>query len=457
VRSGGSAPPGGFGEPAARCVKCGTCMTECPVFALVRKEGHSPRGKLALIEAASQGALAESGAYRRCIETCLLCGACQDACPNGVRTAEAFLRAREHLARERGIAPGRSFVLRHLLRAARSFRLAMKTGWAFQQLAFSHLPADSGLRRRIPLPMIPSERLVPALSRYSFTEVFDGLVREGDGPRVGIFAGCMINYLYPGIGEGVVRILGMLDATVVVPPGQGCCGMPALAGGARATVVELARRNLEAFEGHRLEAIVTGCASCGENIKSNYRALLAESGVSHERAEAFVSRLQDAGEFFSRMGIGGYMRRDDRRGGKVTPVTYHHPCHLGRLQGVRSEPIELLRSLPGVTFVPMADAERCCGMGGSFSLDHYDLAKGINDAKVRAIRDSGVPVVVTSCPACILHIRDGLRRHGVRGVEVVHLAEFIARSLSSEGRDRAVEPAEEGWEEPVFSDHHEGI
>jgi glycolate oxidase iron-sulfur subunit len=439
-----ASPERDAGILASLCVKCGACAPACPVFAAEPGEERSPRGRLALLEAVSRGALPPSRRFRDYLENCLLCGACKDACPAGVDTVDVFLRGREEMAGRHGMAAARGLVLRHLLGAVSLLKLAMKTGWLVQRLAFSRIPSESGLFSRIPLPQVPSDRCLPAVARHFFTESFDGVVREGDGPRVGIFAGCMTNYFYPEIGEATVRLLGVLDATVVVPTGQTCCGLPALSGGERKTAVELALRNLSVFEGHRLEAVVTACASCGGNLKRFYRGLLAEAGVSRERSEAFISRVHDAGEFLVRNGLAQYLAVRARSGGGILPVTWHQPCHLGRLQGVREAPLELLRSLPGVALLPLPDAGRCCGMGGSYSLAHYDIARRINDLKIRDIRATGARLVVTSCPGCILHIRDGLQRHGMAEVEVLHLAELVARALAP--RIPGMPEAEDAWE-----------
>lgn len=453
-RGPGKEGEAGPGE-ASRCVKCGTCMAVCPLYELKREEQQSPRGKLALIEAVGEGAIAESPRFRRYLETCLLCASCQEACPIGVGAFETFLHARRRVAERKGMGAGKGLVLKHLLRAAWVFRAAVRTGGLVQRLAFARIPADSGLRRRIPLPLVAHDRLVPPVSPQFFTELFDGVVREGEGPRVGIFAGCMVNYFFPAIGEEMVRLLGVFEATVVVPPGQACCGMPALTGGAHATAVDLARRNLEAFEQADLDAVVTGCASCGHNIKAHYRSLLAEAGVSPQRAERFVSRVLDFNEFLARSGFPGFLRQAGAGEGQVRKVTYHHPCHLGRLQGIRAEPLDLIRSLPGVVYLAMKDPDRCCGMGGSFSVEHYGLAKQVNDAKILDIKGTGARIVVTSCPACILHIRDGLRRNGVEGVEVLHIAELLARAV----RPAEQVPAEDHdhWAMTQGDDSYDGV
>lgn len=385
---------------------------------------------MALSEAVTQGHLPESEIYRGYLEKCLLCGACEEACPNEVQTLSTMLDARERLADNIGIKTGKRLILEQVVGAPRLLDIAMRTGRTFQDLVFRRIPAESGMRRRFPLPLITPDRTLPSLARTFFMDRFSGLVKEGKGARVGIFAGCMANYFYPRTGETMIELLGDLGVSVYVPAGQVCCGMPALTGGARETVRELARKNLEAFEEYDLDFIVTGCASCGGNLKENYGELLSEAGIEPERRERFLAGIQDINEFLhrNRKSGDGEDRKERGRGSETElTVTYHHPCHLGRLQGIKDEPIALIRSVPGVRYVSMEEDQRCCGMGGSFSLEHYDIAKEVNDRKVARITETGAEAVVTSCPACIMHIRDGLKRNGREDIEVLHITELLQR------------------------------
>ncbi len=429
-------------EEASRCVKCGTCSSVCPVFALRRRESHSPRGKLALVEDVGRGQLRASPAYADILGTCLLCGACQEACPSGVKTMDAFLGAREGNPLTERTGWNKGVLLGRLLRTVGALRLAVHTGAILQRLLFKRVPSASGLRRRFPLPGIPSGRLIPDVAPVFFEETFAGVVREGDGPRVAIFTGCLVNYLYPRLGGEVVRLLGAIGATVVVPSGQGCCGVPALTGGSRDAARELALRNLGAFEEAVPEVIITPCASCGSFLKTRFPSLLEEAGVSQERIAAFSRKVMDLSEFLNQPRIRPLLRPERASPGEVLTVTWHQPCHLGRLQGVRNDPLALLKGLPGVILLPMEEADRCCGMGGSFSVQHYQLSQEINDRKVRNIRATGARAVVTACPACILHLRDGLRRNGLSSVRVLHLAEVLAWSLLE--RAGSGEEGEEG-------------
>jgi Fe-S oxidoreductase len=317
---------------------------------------------MALSEAVTQGHLAESEIYRSYLEKCLLCGACEEACPSEVKTLSTMLQARERLARNVGIKPGKRLILEQVVADPRLLDLVMRTGRTFQGLMFKKIPAESGIRRRIPLPLITADRTLPSLARTFFTDRFSGLV---------------------------------------------------------------------------VDAIVTGCASCGENLKENYGGFLRETGVEDKRIEQFISKILDINEYLYRHTSSDSSESEMPEEGGIEAeftVTYHHPCHLGRLQNVKTEPIALIQSIRGVRYIPMADDEMCCGMGGSFSLEHYDIAREVNDRKVARIMETGADAVVTSCPACMMHIRDGLNRNQRGDIEVLHITELLEK-YDSEKQD----------------------
>src|SRR2546422_11156499 len=49
-------------------------------------------------------------------------------------------------------------------------------------------------------------------------------------------------------------------------------------------------------------------------------------------------------------------------------VTYHDPCHLAHAQGIRREPHQLLRPIPGLSLAGPAERGLCCGSPGAYSL-----------------------------------------------------------------------------------------
>jgi glycolate oxidase iron-sulfur subunit len=384
---------------------------------------------MALVEAVTQGYLDGTSLYKDYLETCLLCGACEEACPNEVQNLSILFRARGDVPEKVRSRSAKGLVMKYLLGAANVFRYAMKAGRTFQYFIFRKVPASSGMRRRFPMPVITSDRTLPTIAKRFFIERYRGQVTDGDGPRVGIFIGCASNYIYPEVGETIVRILQSLGATVIVPAEQSCCGLPAFAGGVDSTVRDLALNNLKVFEKYNLDYIVTGCASCGGNLKHNYPEILEKNGVEKGRAEKLTSKIMDINEFLARTEIIAVLEALDHGGLEKIKVTYHHPCHLGRLQDIKEEPLSLIQAMPGVEYVPMEEADRCCGLGGSFGVEHYDISKEVNDRKVRNIADSGADVVVTSCPGCLMHIRDGLSRNGHKGIEAMHIMVLLERQL----------------------------
>ncbi|OEU51153.1 MAG: hypothetical protein BA866_00685 [Desulfobulbaceae bacterium S5133MH15] len=110
-----------------------------------------------------------------------------------------------------------------------------------------------------------------------------------------------------------------------------------------------------------------------------------------------------------------------------TRVTYHDPCHL-KTQGIVKEPRALLRALPNVEFVEMDGASSCCGLGGTFSVYHYETSKAIGARKIAGLEESGAEMIATACPGCIMQLQDVINHAGLK-VKAVHILDLIAESV----------------------------
>ena len=108
----------------------------------------------------------------------------------------------------------------------------------------------------------------------------------------------------------------------------------------------------------------------------------------------------------------------------VVTVTYHHPCHAARGQGLVEEPAEILNQLPGVEYRQLPEADWCCGGAGSYAFAHYELSQRVLDRKMDHLKKTGADLLVTSCPACIMHLSYGVRKHGLN-TKVCHISELI--------------------------------
>ena len=113
-------------------------------------------------------------------------------------------------------------------------------------------------------------------------------------------------------------------------------------------------------------------------------------------------------------------------------VTFHDPCHLKKSLGVAAEPRALINANPGYRLVEMPEADRCCGLGGSFNLHYYELSSNIGRAKRNNIIASGSSVVATGCPACMLQISDILSQFDDK-VVVKHPIEIYRERIKING------------------------
>ena len=226
----------------------------------------------------------------------------------------------------------------------------------------------------------------------------------------------------------MVDILHLMGFSVYVPRKQGCCGIPALSSGDGSLVTRLADNNVQAFSANHVDFVITACASCNGGIGEHYKTMNEDYRVFTDKVIDFSVFLKDNGLFAD---LGRREKWPTRK-----RVTYHDPCHL-KTQGITDEPRELLKSLPNVEFVEMEKASSCCGLGGTFSVHHYDTSKEIGAIKSEGIRDSGAEFVATGCPGCIMQLQDMIN-HAELKVKAVHILELIGKALEQQPKGEAI-------------------
>jgi glycolate oxidase iron-sulfur subunit len=417
-----------------RCVKCGQCRSVCPVFKSVNRETAVARGKMALLQAALDAPGGLGPRLASSLSLCLLCGTCTASCPNEAQAHEAIRRARATLARDGGLPLPKRILSRWMARDRRSRDRLLRGASALQGIVAAELPEDRGLRLRLPLRRFQME-WVPRLASTFF---MDGTPREIPSPshkaRVGLFVGCAIHYLAPEIGEAAVGLLNRLGYTVVIPQGQGCCGLMAHGMGDEEAARTLAARTMQAFQDQDLEAIVAPCASCAAHLKEGYPKVFSGSVDDLvEAAEGFSVRVFELSEFLVQKGLPEVMA--ERKGAAATRIiTYHDPCHLSRYLAIREEPRRLLRALQTWSFREMEGADCCCGMGGTFRLTHPGISRKILGEKMQAILESGADLVVTGCMGCWIQLREGVHASGME-TKVQHLAEVLWGEVKQPGQE----------------------
>ncbi|MBI3608971.1 MAG: FAD-binding oxidoreductase [Nitrospirae bacterium] len=394
------------------CATCGKCNSVCPVYDVLREESNSSRGWFHVLTAPDYSY--ENSA--RVVEACINCKSCVEVCPAGIDVSRhALARRAEHPNAAAG------WIARALLRPA-VFEPALKV------LAVTQPFWDRPLPRRIietvtrpffarlaPTARLPRELRLPRLATRTLRERHARLTEEsGQRGSVAYFHGCSANYFNDGVGDAVINLLARRGMGPVLPR-QRCSGTPIQTYGQTKPLMEAARFNLDALE--PFDTVVTGCASCTMMLK-DYPSLF--NGGEQVRARALAGKVRHITEILAE----GSEQQETRDA--ETVVTYHSSCHL-RAAGVSKEPRDVLKCLPGMRYVEMADADRCAGGAGTFLVKNYDLSQQIFERKRRGIAASGAGVVATSCPACMIRLRAGLG-DDVRVAHVAQLADEAERA-----------------------------
>ncbi|MBU2628683.1 MAG: (Fe-S)-binding protein, partial [Proteobacteria bacterium] len=246
------------------------------------------------------------------------------------------------------------------------------------------------------------------------------------GPRVAFFSGCLIDKIFPRVGIATVKVLLHHNFQVIIPRNQGCCGIPALAAGDTLTFLSLVKYNLDLFPVEKFDYLVTACATCTSTLKKLWPSMVQNQTPGLEKQVSLLAeKTLDISQFLSSV-AGLELQSESSETPKI--VTYHDPCHLAKSLGVRKEPRDVIHASSGYTLKEMADPDRCCGMGGSFNLYHYDLSSKIGKIKKENIEATGCHTIATSCPACMMHISDMLSK-GSSHIDIKHPIELYAQGI----------------------------
>ena len=379
-------------ELAGDCVHCGFCLPACPTYQLWGEEMDSPRGPDPP-DHPDPRRRAGSEPVVTHLDRCLGCMACVPACPSGVRYDRLIEAARSWT--EAGRRPG----------AAGPARLpapvAPGPGRPRRDLRHVPLPAPAAAHR--PAAARPADRADPAgpaqqagrpvragagrvpAHRPGPTRPFlrdgagcPGIVlrnaptrrpatartgRIPAGPRratVGLLTGCVQRVFFPGVNDATARVLAAAGCDVVIPARQGCCGALSLHTGRTAEAARFARRTIAVFEAADVDVIVVNSAGCGSAMKEYSHLLGTGSGGA-------VSKVRDLSEYLAELAGGSAGTGFSLQAFPVRAM-YHEACHLGNAQGIRSQPRDLLRAIPGLELVESGDGGVCCGSAGVYNL-----------------------------------------------------------------------------------------
>lgn len=411
-----------------RCIRCASCLNVCPVFQLIGGHvfGHIYTGGIGTILTAFFG---EGRDVDDLQALCLGCQRCKEYCPAGIDIPEMILKLRERYSGGRTIPRGQKLIMEKIMPNRKMFHSLLKTASRMQKPFTKGQP----LVRHLPLFLsgLTDGRSLPALADKPLRETLKpeaapaGTLQEKtDKERVGFFSGCLIDFIYPEIGQAVIDTILALGFMPVFPPEQNCCGFPAEHSGFKDAAVKLAKQNIEAFEKANVTAVITACPTCEVSLKKSFQKLLSGEPEWAKRAEALAEKVIDYSSFVLKN-----IENKKLDAGSFGPVTYHDSCHLKRSLGIFKEPRELLKKV-GADLIEMAWSDRCCGFGGSYSIQFPELTKPITEQKINCIIDSKAKLAAMDCPGCLMQIRGALDYYG-QLVQAKHTAELVVQVLKN--------------------------
>lgn len=400
-------------EEMRKCMKCGNCQAVCPVYKETKTEASVARGKIQLAAAVLKGELELTPEFGDKMFKCLLCKTCMSLCPCGVQVDKVVMAAREEIARKKGLHPLKKVIFRVLKNPA-IFDLGLTAGSHFQGLLFKKSPVGKGNSPRFPVGL-DMKRVIPGIKRQSLKNRFKEVVPAATGSvtpkldgrkikRVAFYTGCTINHMFTDVGKSVVEVLTRNGLEVVIPKKQHCCGTPVFAHGDTKTAREMAISNISVFEAASVDAVIIACGTCTSAWKHYFPDWL-KGTPEYDRAVQMDKKTFEITDFL--MKLEGF----NNNLGKVNmKVTYHDSCHLTRELGIRNQPRELIRKIPGVELIEMKHPDRCCGGAGSFSLMYYDISLGILEKKMNDAKATGADYIMTGCSGCRMQLIDGIAR-----------------------------------------------
>jgi glycolate oxidase iron-sulfur subunit len=402
------------------CVHCGFCLPTCPTYALWGEEMDSPRGRITLMALGHEQAELSPEIVGH-FDSCLGCMACVTACPSGVQYDLLLAATRPQIERNYDRTP-----------ADRAFR----------RLIFALFPHPGRLRALVPALVLNRryglDRLIPARfprlramaamtppvsieAAWRTLPAVTPAVGEKRGTVV-MLQGCVQRVFFADVNRATVAVLAAEGFEVHAPSAPRCCGSLAMHTGYEEDAKACARETIAALAGY--ETVIVNAAGCGSGIKEYGHLLDSDPG-----AAAFAGRVRDIHEFLAGIESRAPRHRVDLR------VAYHDACHLAHAQGIRSEPRELLRAIPGLELLEPAEWEICCGSAGVHNLLEPDAAGALGRRKAANLEALGAEAIAAANPGCAIQIAQYL----ARPLPVLHPIELLARSLT--GTDRGPESA----------------
>ena len=406
-------------EDVSKCNRCGFCQAHCPIFEITGDERNVARGHNVHVRKLAEEKLEMGEDFKDPLFECLLCKACVANCFPGVRTDLNVIAGRAEYMKRVGQPRIMRFLFHQLLPDHSRLSPYVRLVAMGKNSGMIGLARAMGILSWFGKDLGKAEGIVESLPLTFFRARIPRIPPEPrpGNLRIAYFVGCGFNFALPRVSESTVEALGRTGAGVQIADNC-CCGLPAYGYGDLEAARKMARKNMDALEKLEADVVVTECGSCSAFLKE-YPQLFPEDPAAMNRALKLKKKVMGFSEFMQ-------TRLPETAPGKSLSgkVTYHDPCHLSRYQGITKEPRSLLKKIPGLTYLELPEADRCCGAAGSYNIMHYEQSMRVLDRKMEMVKKTGADILATECPGCIIQLSYGARRAGL-GVRVVHISELI--------------------------------
>lgn len=382
---------------ASHCIRCGFCLESCPTYVETGIEMESPRGRIYLVRSADEGKIGWEET-RKHIELCLGCRACETACPSGVEYGALFELARAKLEESKPNGAKRG-LLKSISNPSRlKLQLAMGRLLPGRKIPGFVSRALSGEAPEADRPQAQPRSNWPPMKEAGLPPV------KGE---VYLLEGCAMRVLFPRVHEATRRLLRRIGFTVR-ETSAGCCGA------------------LHAHNGYLSEAESMRIQLMLDHPNSQIPILVNSAGCGSWLKDGGAGRTQDIAVFLHQNGLRELIKTSN---GLKRRLTYHDACHLAHGQGIRSEPRDLLSSIPNIDYVELEEADRCCGSAGIYNVLQPRMARRLLDRKWRFVEATTADIVALGNPGCHAWIEQAAREAGQK-TRVLHTIEVLEASFS---------------------------
>ena len=348
------------------------------------------------------------------IWSCVTCGACVQECPVDIEHVDAIVDMRRYQVMMESKFPAEAGVmLRNLENSGNPWgaSAADRLGWA------------KGLEDDI----VIVNGAVPPDVEYLYWVGCAGAFDDRAKKAVRAFAELMI---HAGVS---FAILG---------PQESCTGDPARRAGNEYLFQEMAKANIATLKEKRVRKIVASCPHCFNTMSREYPDFGGDFEVIHH-TELLARLLKD-----------GKLKATQEVAAKVT---YHDPCYLARHNDVLKQPRTVVGAIPGVETTEMHRCKKgtfCCGAGGARMWMEETVGKRINIERIEEALESDPDIVSTGCPYCMIMLDDAVKdkvqkKEASERVQVLDVAQILARSVALNGRKATAAPAAATTSEPA--------